>query len=170
MHIRLTAADDLQAVEKIYEDARVFMAENGNPGQWGSSWPPMSLIKEDMALGRSYVCEENGEILAVFMFGSGPEPLYEEVSSEWLNDLPYCVAHRIATAGGHRGIGAFCLNWCFEQCGNLRIDTHRDNRPMQGLLKKLGFEYCGITQAEDGAERLAFQKYSGSEYGTKEPE
>ena len=41
---------------------------------------------------------------------------------------------------------------------NLKIDTHRDNYPMQKSLKKNGFEYCGIIYLADGNERLAFQK------------
>ena len=23
------------------------------------------------------------------------------------------------------------MNWCMEQCGNIRIDTHANNKPMQ---------------------------------------
>jgi len=56
------------------------------------------------------------------------------------------------------GVGAFCLNWCFEQRGNIRVDTHHDNAPMQRLLDKLGFTYCGIIWLANGEERLAFQK------------
>ena len=69
------------------------------------------------------------------------------------------MAHRVASAGRCKGVGAFCLNWAFEQSGNLRIDTHHDNKPMQNLLNKLGFEYCGIIYLENGEPRLAFQKY-----------
>ncbi len=29
------------------------------------------------------------------------------------------------------GIGAFCIDWAFSKCGNLRIDTHGDNIVMQ---------------------------------------
>lgn len=42
--------------------------------------------------------------------------------------------------------------------GNVRIDTHRDNQPMQALLKKCGFAYCGRIFLADGSERIAFQK------------
>mgnify|MGYP003296922186 CR=1 FL=1 len=40
---------------------------------------------------------------------------------------------------------------------NIRIDTHHDNVVMQRLLKKLGFQYCGIIHLENGDPRLAFQ-------------
>ncbi len=42
----------------------------------------------------------------------------------------------------------------------LKLDTHNDNKPMQNLLKKLGFVPCGIITVEDGTERIAFQRYS----------
>ena len=66
--------------------------------------------------------------------------------------------HRIAASGVVRGAGSFCVNWAFSRCGNLRIDTHRDNLVMQNMLKKNGFTYCGIIHLENGDERLAFQK------------
>ena len=67
--------------------------------------------------------------------------------------------HRIAGDGSEKGIGAFCINWAFEQCGHLRIDTHGDNIVMQNLVKKLGFVHCGtIYVEEDNNPRLAFEK------------
>lgn len=69
------------------------------------------------------------------------------------------MIHRIAVQRGTKGVGAFCLNWVFDQCHNLKIDTHTDNVPMRKLLGKLGFAYCGTIWVLDGAEeRMAFQK------------
>ena len=66
--------------------------------------------------------------------------------------------NRIAT-DGTRGVGSFCLSWAYAQCGHLRIDTHGDNRVMQGLLRKLGFVHCGtIYVREDRSPRLAYEK------------
>ena len=76
-----------------------------------------------------------------------------------MDDAPYGVVHRIAAAKGTHGAASFCMNWCMEQCGNIRIDTHANNKPMQGLLNKLGYTYCGVIELENGrGERLAFQK------------
>ncbi len=158
MQIRKTAPADLPALEQLYARARAFMAASGNPSQWGSTRPSRSDLEADISLGRSYVCQIDRQIVAAFMFAPGPDPTYAEIAGAWLNAQPYHVAHRIATGGSRQGAGAFCLNWCFRQCGNLRIDTHRDNLPMQNLLKKQGFQYCGVIHIEDGTERLAFQK------------
>ena len=42
------------------------------------------------------------------------------------------------------------------ETNNIRIDTHWDNKPMQGALAKAGFHYCGFTHLLDGDERLAY--------------
>ena len=52
-------------------------------------------------------------------------------------------------------IGRLCLEGNFAV---IRVDTHRDNRTMQRLLRKNGFCYCGIIYLEDKSERLAFEK------------
>ena len=77
---------------------------------------------------------------------------------QWLNEKPYGYIHRIAGDGKTKGVGSFCINWAFEKCGNMKIDTHADNKPMQNLLLKLGFKKCGIIYIADGSQRVAFQK------------
>ena len=147
----------------IYAYARRFMAEHGNPRQWGpTNWPPEDLIREDIAGGKSYVCVEGGRILAVFYFDQGKdiEPTYRDIEEgQWADPSPYGVVHRIASDGSEKGVGTFCLNRAFSRCGRLRIDTHADNAVMQGLLAKLGFEKCGtIYVHEDRDPRFAYEK------------
>ncbi len=148
----------------IYAFARAFMAEHGNPNQWGpTNWPPERLIREDIAGGNSYVClNDKDKVIGTFFFihGNDIEPTYREIKDgSWLDDSPYGVVHRIAGDGSEKGIGEFCIGWAFRQCGHLRIDTHGDNAVMQNLLKKLGFIRCGtIYVEEDDYPRLAFEK------------
>jgi hypothetical protein len=100
----------------------------------------------------------NSKIVAVFYFNTEPDPTYDKIDGAWLDDKPCGVVHRIAKRTQVKGAGAFCINWCFEQCHNIKIDTHSDNIPMKKLLGKLGFTYCGIIWIENGDERIAFQK------------
>ena len=155
--------EDLDEVMQIYAAARTFMAEHGNPRQWGpTKWPPRELVEQDIRQGKSYVCEEDGVIGAVFFYKYGDriEETYDHIEDgAWILDAPYGVVHRIASCGRLRGAGAFCLNWAFEQSGHLRIDTHGDNYVMQNLLQKLGFVKCGIIHVlEDNDPRIAFEK------------
>ena len=167
MKIRHATERDIPRMMEIYARARRFMAEHGNPNQWGPrSWPPEALIRRDIGEGKSYVClNDAGDVIGTFFFDQGAdvEPTYRTIEGgAWRDDSPYGVVHRIAGDGSERGIGAFCIGWAFEQCGHLRIDTHGDNVVMQGLLKKLGFVHCGtIYVTEDNDPRLAYEKSGG---------
>lgn len=164
MRIRKSTENDLTRIMDIYAYARAFMAAHGNPTQWGPTcWPPEALIRSDIRNGNSYVCvNDEGTVIGTFFYiqGKDVEPTYQTITDgAWLDGSPYGVVHRLAGDGSEKGIGAFCINWAFEQCGHLRIDTHGDNLVMQKLLGKLGFKHCGtIYVEEDDAPRLAYEK------------
>ena len=100
-----------------------------------------------------------GEVVAVFAFAIGNEPTYKTIyEGEWLNDEPYAYIHRIAVKKHGMGIVDFCFSECFKMHRNLKIDTHRDNIPMQKVLLRGGFQLCGVIYLESGDERLAYQK------------
>ena len=167
MEIRRSTGEDFDQIMRIYEYARRFMAEHGNPNQWGpTNWPPEELIHSDIAEGNSYVCICKDRIVGTFFFMQGIdiEPTYHVIEEgAWLGNNNYGVIHRLAGDGSVKDIGRFCIEWAFEQCGHLRVDTHEDNRIMKNLLKKCGFIYCGIIHVEsDGSPRLAYEK-SGTE-------
>lgn len=159
MEIRKTKPGELKAIIKIYEDARLFMRENGNPDQWENGYPAPELLKNDIKGGKSYLCFDADKIVGTFFFDQGTEPTYAVIyDGKWLNNSPYGVIHRIAVAEHNKGVATFCMEWCLNKCRNLRIDTHRDNIPMQQLLNKNGFSYCGIIRLQNQDERRAFQK------------
>ena len=163
MEIRKSTENDFKVIMTTYAFARKFMTEHGNPNQWGTTnWPPENLIHKDIANGNSYVCIEGGKIAGTFFynFGKDIEPTYKIITNgKWINDSPYGVVHRIAGNGIAKGVGAFCINWAYEQSGHLRIDTHSDNVVMQNLLAKLNFVRCGIIYVEkDNSPRIAFEK------------
>lgn len=159
MNIRKTALEDLDKVMGIYDKARQYMRDNGNASQWANDYPNIELIKEDIAKGKGYVCVYEEQIVGVFYYSEGPDPTYINIyEGSWMEDGPYGVVHRIASASRQKGVASFCLNWSLERCRNIRIDTHKDNLIMQNFLIKNGFKRCGIIYLEDGAERLAYQK------------
>ncbi len=151
--------DQLDQVMKLYDNARKFMADHGNPTQWPEGYPSREMIIRDLEAGHMFVCMSGRDLGAVFFYRTGREPDYENIwDGDWLDQEPYGVVHRITSGGGHKGAASFCLNWAWEQCGNLKIDTHRDNGVMQKKKKKNGFSYCGLIRGRDGGERLAYQK------------
>lgn len=159
MEIRNATENDMERILELYGQARAFMREHGNPDQWGDTYPPSEMVWKDIADRKSYVCVAEGEIVAVFFYAEEDEPDYKYIyDGAWLNDEPYSVIHRIAAPTGKKGAASFCIRWCCEKSGgNVRIDTHRDNIPMQRMLEKNGFLRCGTICLADGSERVAYQ-------------
>jgi len=164
MNIRNTVPEDSPALLEIYRKARAYMVKMGNPTQWGDNRPNPRLVEQDIALRRSYVWEEDGVILGVFALIEGEDPSYRFIEQgAWPSDAPYATLHRIASAGIRGGIGKKSLQWCMDFCRAkglaLRVDTHRDNMPMQRLLESFGFQKCGIIYVDDGTPRIAYHHH-----------
>ena len=161
MNVRHAKRDELTTILSIYEQARTYMREQGNPTQWSGGYPDEAILKDDISKNQLYVCEEEGVILGVFCYFFGNDPTYLRIfDGNWLNDAPYGVLHRIAVSAHRKGVASFCFDFCFSKCQNLKIDTHRDNVPMQKSLVKNGFSYCGIIHVEDGTPRFAYDRIS----------
>ena len=93
--------------------------------------------------------------MGTFCFILGEDPTYLNIyEGAWLNDEPYGVIHRMAASGKRKGVSEACLNWCFEHFENIRVDTHRDNKVMQHILTKYGFQRCGIIYVKNGQSAL----------------
>lgn len=161
MTIRLAKAEEKDEILSIYDSARVFMRESGNPNQWAGKYPDEDTVLRDIENEKLYVCTENNDILAVFFYTVGIDPTYLKIyDGEWLDDEPYGVIHRIAVSDKARGKGVakVCFDFAYDKCGNVKIDTHRDNIPMQRALEKNGFTRCGIIYLANGDERIAYQR------------
>lgn len=160
MKIEKASLQNLGDAMKIFAHATDFMSRTGNPNQWINGYPSEAVINQDIANGNFYIClAEDGHMAGVFTFITGDDPTYHIIENgAWLNDKPYGVIHRLASDGTQKGLAVFCIDWCFKKISNLRVDTHADNKVMQGILKKEGFKYCGIIYTHNGTERLAFQK------------
>ena len=161
MTIRHAELNDLDIIVRIYEDARAFMKETGNPNQWGTTNPSLERTIEDITSEKLYVACEADSILGVFFYDFANDPTYDKIyDGSWLNDESYGVMHRVAISKDARGKGVvgFCFDFAFNLCKNLKIDTHKDNIPMQKSLAKNGFIKCGIIHLANGAERIAYQK------------
>ena len=159
--IRKAEQRDLDAVLAIYESARAFMREHGNPLQWGGHWPPEEVVRQDIEDGLSYVLvNADDEPECVFYYRVGTDSTYDVIEDgAWIGGEPYGVVHRLASSGRLKGAGARCILWALEQCGHIRIDTHGDNTVMQSVMKKLGFTRCGIIHVDvDDMPRIAYEK------------
>ena len=156
--IRAATPADLPAILEVYRKARAFMAQSGNPTQWGTTYPQPELVEEDIRLGHLFVDTQQDRICGVFMFALGDDPTYAHIENgAWLDDSPYAVIHRVAADGTATGLLGRCLSFCRAQCDHLRIDTHEHNHIMQARLLRAGFTFCGTIYTQDGSPRLAYE-------------
>ena len=156
MEIRKASAQDLDQIMQIYENAKTFMRENGNKDQWGDDYPSRELIAQN--LDDMYLCMSENQIACVFYYKKGEDEEYRQINGKWLNEEPYGVVHRVASAGIVKGAASYCLDWAYSQIPNLRMDTYRDNIPMQKLLEKCGFQYCGSFERLGTDKWMAYHK------------
>lgn len=155
--IRNANREDLPRILEIYAHARGFMAKTGNPTQWPDHYPGEDLLTEDIQDGNLYVVCDEG-IRGVFMFRIFQDPTYRYIwDGDWHCHSEYGVIHRVASDGAG---GVFCavLDFCAQKAGYLRIDTHEDNKVMQHVLEKSGFQRCGLILTDNGSPRIAFDR------------
>ena len=154
--IRKAQWEDLPRIEDIYAYARKFMAETGNPNQWGNVTPRTSLLEDDIRKGDLYVLTHENTIHGVFYFFIGPDPTYGVIEEGcWRSNTPYGTIHRIA-GDGSGGVLAAAVAFGKERINHIRIDTHEDNKIMQRAVAKYGFQRSGIIHLENGSPRIAY--------------
>lgn len=171
MEFRKTTVGDIARVAEIFDGARETMHAQGID-QWTDGYPAVSDIQSDIDAGISYVLCDGGRIVATCAVLLDGEPTYTEiVGGTWLTDssddenTTYVAVHRVATDKACRGKGlasrllseAAVIG---RRAGkrSLRIDTHRDNKPMQNMLARNGLSLCGEITLRSGAKRNAYEK------------
>ena len=158
MEIRFAKINEIDEIKDIYNSAKSFMNKCGNTTQWVNDYPQREILLDDIKNNRLFVCLNNNKIVAVFCFFIGEEPTYNKIyNGKWLNTAAYGVIHRIAVTKHNKGLATFCIKWCLNNFHNIKIDTHKNNIPMQKTILKNGFKYCGIIRKTDGTRRLAYQ-------------
>lgn len=168
-HFRVATMHDLDEIERIYAHARDVMAKNGNPTQWGTVFPKLESTLDDIKQHRLLLLvdhegpDESERILAQFALCQGKDPMYGHIEGAWLDDAPYVTIHRIASSGLGKHAARDCITWTVNHYGNVRADTHPNNRAMQHILETTGFARCGLIQLTDrtaDVTRIAYQRHA----------
>lgn len=160
MIIRKAKQDDFDEILRVYESAREYMRQSGNPDQWGNEKPKKETLIDDIKKGELFVGEKDrGGICFVFAFILGEDPTYSYIENgSWISDAPYGTIHRIASDGTITGVVKTAVDYCSKTISNIRIDTHEKNKTMQHVVEKIGFSKCGIIYIDDGTPRIAYQR------------
>ena len=167
---RLATYADLDRIMEIIAAAQRYLKACG-VDQWQDGYPQRELFEQDIEKGCCHVFLADEAIAGVITLLLEPETDYDTVEGgAWLSgDVPYAAFHRAAVDDAYRkkGISVEMISFAenlAKQRGlkSLRGDTHRDNKAMQGLLKKCGFTPCGIIYLggvkSEKTARICFEK------------
>ncbi len=161
--------DDMDDIIRIVGDAKASLKKH-KVDQWQGPYPQAENFLPDMERGECYVVLHGDEIAAFFTLSTLEEKCYDEITDgKWTADIPYCTLHRIAVAAAYRGgdMARFVMDCVEKQAReygrrSIRVDTHKKNKAMQGLLKDRGFRYRGnvLVSSEPGHDpaRQAYEK------------
>lgn len=165
LNFRKTVKADVDNVMVVIKQAQEYFKEKGID-QWQNNYPNSDTINNDISNGHSYVLLKDDNIVATVAVSFDGEITYNNIHyGKWLTDDKYAVIHRIAVDNTYKGLGLsseiikrieeLCLS---KDVHSIKVDTHKENLPMQKVFKKNNFEYCGIIYLLDGNERIAFEK------------
>ena len=167
--LRYTKLEDIERVMEIIKQAQQYFKEKGI-NQWQNGYPNRDVILSDIKNGNSYIIEDEEKIVATAALIFEKESPYSNISEgKWITDSDYSVIHRIAVDSElkNRGYSSKLLKKLEEVSKeklvySIKIDTHEDNKPMQRLLEKNWYVYCGIIYLDKepsiGEKRMAFEK------------
>ncbi len=166
---RKSEEKDIDKIVEILEKAKIEIKKLGI-NQWQNGYPNRDVILSDIKNGNSYIIEDEEKIVATAALIFEKESPYSNISEgKWITDSDYSVIHRIAVDSElkNRGYSSKLLKKLEEVSKeklvySIKIDTHEDNKPMQRLLEKNWYVYCGIIYLDKepsiGEKRLAFEK------------
>lgn len=165
MNFRRSVKSDIRHIMKIIKEAQQYFKEEGI-NQWQNNYPNEDVIYNDIENKESYVIEEDGNIIATIVISFKKEENYNNIyNGQWVTEGECGVIHRIAIDNRYKGLGysnnliKYVEDVCkAKEVESIKVDTHEENIPMQKLLKKNGFIYCGIIFLEDKSKRVAFEK------------
>ena len=165
MKLRKSVNEDINNIIQIIDEAKEALKEQGID-QWQNGYPNADVIRNDILNNHSYVFIKNNEIVATSAVSFDGEKTYDKIyDGNWISNDEFAVIHRIAISNKYKGTGiaseiikmieAICLD---KNVHSIKVDTHEFNMPMQKLLKKNDFKYCGVIYLEDKSKRVAFEK------------
>lgn len=165
MKLRKSVNEDINNIMQIIDEAKEALKEQGID-QWQNGYPNADVIRNDILNNDSYVFIKNNEIVATSAVSFDGEKTYDKIyDGNWVSNDEFAVIHRIAITSKYKGTGiaseiikmieAMCLD---KDIHSIKVDTHEFNIPMQKLLKKNDFKYCGVIYLEDKSKRVAFEK------------
>lgn len=165
---------DLLKVDEILGKAKKNMRDVLKIDQWQAGYPNRDIFAQDIKNGVGFVfCDGDGTVVGAAAVICGNEPLYDniqagEFSGKWQGEEKnYAAVHRFCVDLDVtcRGVGSQFMLAIADYCKtqgktDIRIDTHRYNKPMRRMLSKCGFSETGIIYIPEpnSNERITYER------------
>lgn len=174
MIIRRATAEDIDSVEKLYDDIHTAEESGKQTIGWIRGVYPIRFTAE-AALERKdlFVLEDEGKIYGTGIINKTQVDSYRE--GKWKYDVPddqVCVLHTLVISpyAAGRGYGKAFIKY-YEKyaqengCEELRIDTNARNTVARAMYQKYGYTEIGVIPTDfngiPGIELVLLEKYLG---------
>lgn len=153
MNIRKATANDLDSIEKIYDDIHT-AEENGKQtiGWIRGVYPIRATAENALKRDDLFVLEDEGTIQATAIINKAQVDSYSK--AHWqhvVNDDQVCVLHTlvVSPSASKKGYGKSFIQFYEDyalknNCIELRIDTNARNNVARAMYKKLGYTEVDI--------------------------
>ena len=165
MSLRLAVSDDVPYVMEIIRKVLPRMHAAGNY-QWDEYYPTEATFQKDIKNDTLYVFDKAGVIKGCIVADDNHAYAYDDIP--WALARFDCLAlHRLAVDPDFqgRGLAQKILNGVIEEGKakgyyGIHTDTSMENKPMQQLFEKLGFEFRGKLNLDENLDNwyAAYEK------------
>lgn len=162
MRLEKATFSDVDRILEIMDSARAYQRSLGFT-QWEDGYPGRNVIESDIEGDRAYLLKNDDKVLAYSVLAIG-DRAYDCLANRWRYTGRYGVVHRIGVAPEFRGKNISSALFSeyervYRELGIniIRIDTGTENRIMQHLMDKFGYESRGVMMFEWG-ERIGYEK------------
>lgn len=153
--IRRANFDDVNNVEKLYNDVLDYEAENDSYTNWQKGlYPTRKYAETAISLGSLYVGIENDELVGSVILNHIQPEEYTKVN--WkvkVEENDVMVIHTLCIKPNCRKMGFGTRFVDFSErlakgysCNVMRLDTYEGNIPAATLYTKLGYRYVGSVE------------------------
>lgn len=158
--VRIATANNIDAIEHLYDDLNDFLETHENYPRWKKGVYPIredaeeALAKEDL-----YVAMIDGNVAGTVVYSDEQEDAYRAVDWQIEFDLPVITICKLAVHPKYFGcgVGKALLDYavCVGEQRNakaIRLDVYEENLPAIRLYEKCGFKDMGLVDL--GLEEL----------------
>ena len=142
--------DDIEELERLYNDLNDYLAEGVNyPGWKKGVYPVRQNAIKGVEHGNLYVAKYNGKIVGSIILSHEPEPAYYK--AKWDVQHDYSNIFVVHTFVVHPkflkcGVGKALMDFSIEhsiksEVKSIRLDVYEGNIPAIKLYEKCGFKY-----------------------------